>query len=42
MNKYIKVAVSYKFKPVGEMYKQAHYREGTPEEHFHTVKSDTF
>lgn len=42
MNKYIKVAVSYKFKPVGEMYKQAHYREGTPEEHFRTVKSDTF
>ncbi|PES98034.1 hypothetical protein CN491_04250 [Bacillus cereus] len=42
MNKYIKVAVAYKFKPEGEMYKQAHYREVTPEEHFHTVKSDTF
>lgn len=42
MNQYIKVAVSYKFKPEGEMYKQAHYREVTPEEHFHTVKIDTF
>lgn len=27
MNKYIKVAVAYKFKPEGEMYKQAHYRD---------------
>lgn len=42
MNKYIKVAVVYKFKPEGEMYKQAHYREVAPEEHFHTVRSDTF
>lgn len=42
MNQYIKVAVSYKFKPEGEMYKQAHYKEVTPEEHFHTVKIDTF
>ncbi|EJQ53524.1 hypothetical protein IEQ_01022 [Bacillus cereus BAG6X1-2] len=42
MNKYIKVAIAYKFKPEGEMYKQGHYREVTPEEHFHTVKSDTF
>ncbi|EOS8270261.1 hypothetical protein [Bacillus thuringiensis] len=32
MNKYIKVAVSYKFKPEGEVYKQAHYRAVTPEE----------
>ncbi|EJQ14081.1 hypothetical protein CN941_30155 [Bacillus cereus] len=42
MNKYIKVAIAYKFKPEGEMYKQAHYRAVTPEEHFHTVKIDTF
>lgn len=42
MNQYIKIAVSYKFKPEGEMYKQAHYREVIPEEHFHTVKIDTF
>ncbi|PGW22700.1 hypothetical protein [Bacillus cereus] len=40
MNKYIKVAVAYKFKPEGEMYKQAHYREVTPEEDIQQVKSD--
>ncbi|MFS8351969.1 hypothetical protein ABHN12_12395 [Bacillus nitratireducens] len=38
MNKYIKVAVAYKFKPEGEMYKQAHYREVTPEEDIQQVK----
>ncbi|WP_231348567.1 hypothetical protein [Bacillus mycoides] len=40
--RYIKVAITYKFNSEGEAYKQAHYREVTPEEHFHTVKSDTF
>lgn len=40
MNKYIKVAVAYKFKPEGEMYKQAHYREVTPEEDIKQVKND--
>lgn len=40
MNKYIKVAVAYKFKPEGEMYKQAHYREVTPEEDIQQVKID--
>ncbi|MCQ6565864.1 hypothetical protein ACQVPC_00330 [Bacillus mycoides] len=40
MNKYIKVAVSYKFKPEGEIYKQAHYREVTPEEDIQRVKID--
>ncbi|HFJ9438888.1 MULTISPECIES: hypothetical protein [Bacillus] len=40
MNKYIKVAVTYKFKPEGEMYKQAHYREVTPEEDIQQVKND--
>ncbi|PEL84511.1 hypothetical protein [Bacillus wiedmannii] len=40
MNKYIKVAVTYKFKPEGEVYKQAHYREVTPKEDIHQVKSD--
>ncbi|MEK4742437.1 MULTISPECIES: hypothetical protein [unclassified Bacillus (in: firmicutes)] len=38
MNKYIKVAVAYKFKPEGEIYKQAHYREVTPEEDIQQVK----
>ncbi|TKH13228.1 hypothetical protein FC699_24920 [Bacillus wiedmannii] len=40
MNKYIKVAVAYRFKPEGEMYKQAHYREVTPEEDIHQVKNN--
>ncbi|WP_166704243.1 hypothetical protein [Bacillus albus] len=40
MNKYIKVAVAYKFKPEGEMYKQAHYREVTPEEGIQQVQND--
>ncbi|SDZ85145.1 hypothetical protein [Bacillus nitratireducens] len=42
MNQYIKVAIAYKLKPEGEMYRQAHYREVTPEEYFHKVKIDTF
>ncbi|WP_254904394.1 hypothetical protein [Bacillus thuringiensis] len=40
MNQYIKVAVSYKFKPEGEVYKQAHYRAVTPEEDIKQVKND--
>ncbi|MEI5873598.1 hypothetical protein [Bacillus paranthracis] len=40
MNKYIKVAVAYKFKPEGETYKQAHYREVTPEEDIQQVQND--
>ncbi|MGG0705178.1 hypothetical protein [Bacillus paramobilis] len=40
MNKYIKVAIAYKFKPEGEMYKQAQYREVTPEEDIKQVKND--
>lgn len=32
MNKYIKVAIAYKFKTEGEIYKQVHYREVTSEE----------
>ncbi|MED3480190.1 hypothetical protein P4520_16750 [Bacillus thuringiensis] len=40
MNQYIKVAVAYKFKPEGEMYKQAHYRKVTPEEDIHQVKNE--
>lgn len=40
MNQYIKVAIAYKFKPEGEMYKQAHYREVTPEEDIEQVKND--
>ncbi|EJQ52723.1 hypothetical protein QUG02_10220 [Bacillus hominis] len=39
--RYIKIALSYKFKPEGNTYKQAHYREVTPEEDFHAVKIDT-
>lgn len=40
MNKYIKVAIAYKFRPEGEMYRQAHYREVTPEEDIQQVKND--
>ncbi|WP_170956665.1 hypothetical protein [Bacillus cereus] len=40
MNTYIKVAVAYKFKPEGGVYKQAHYREVTPEEDIQLVKND--
>ncbi|MDA1545137.1 MULTISPECIES: hypothetical protein [unclassified Bacillus cereus group] len=40
MNKYIKIAVDYKFKPEGEMHKQAHYREVTHEEDIQQVKND--
>ncbi len=40
MNKYIKVAVTYKFKHEGEIYRQAHYREVTPKEDIHQVNND--
>ncbi|MDA2166162.1 hypothetical protein PDN18_09420 [Bacillus cereus] len=40
MNKYIKVAVAYKFKPEGEVYKQAQYRKVTPEEDIQQVQND--
>ncbi|PGM95815.1 hypothetical protein [Bacillus cereus] len=40
MNKYIKIAIVYKFKAEGEIYKQAHYREVTPEEDIQRVKID--
>ncbi|MGG0454684.1 hypothetical protein [Bacillus mycoides] len=40
MNKYIKVAIAYKFKTEGEIYKQAHYREVTSEEDIQQVKMD--
>jgi len=40
MNKYIKVAIVYKFNTEGERYKQAHYREVTPEEDIQQVKMD--
>lgn len=40
MNKYIKIAIVYKFNTEGEIYKQAHYREVTPEEDIQQVKID--
>ncbi|HHT7238479.1 TPA: hypothetical protein ACTZ5V_003560 [Bacillus cereus] len=39
--RYIKVAIAYKFNSEGKIYKQAHYREVTPEEDYHTAKIDT-
>ncbi|MGH0485309.1 hypothetical protein ACQVPJ_12570 [Bacillus mycoides] len=40
MNKYIKIAIVYKFNTEGGRYKQAHYREVAPEEDIQQVKID--
>ncbi|TEA49853.1 hypothetical protein EZE46_14770 [Bacillus sp. BH2] len=39
MSRYIKLVISYRFKPEGNIYEQEHYREVSVDECFQTEKS---